>query len=588
MANNSFQTTEESSCAKMELKQSTVSTDAKNDTFQSDENGQIIFKQVLTFYRENELFDTILMAGDKNNTDRISIPAHRLVLSALSEYFREAYQDAQTVVNKNVLEFNEIEPYTLKSIIDFIYSGSIELNLNIVEQILRTAIFLKIKILIDGCCEFIERNLNASNSLFWFRLSTELGLCNIRRKSIEFIYIEFEQISNEEEFLMLTEDEIKHFLSNENPYTDFEDKVFISIIQWINYDKPNREHLIVELLKMIRYQHLSSKFITENMSICKTVESFELISSWLNYHLSPETRSVDQNILKTIFRPRHKTLLFVEFNGSNEICIHFYNPKENSWNTNAHRIQYHTGVAAFSTLVMDNKLFIVGGVDDFDHSFSKNEIECFDLSNYTSIDCDSMHVKRKLCQLADLNGQLFIFGGEHGYVFQYSVEYYNLTTNKTSLFELPRGHEIEKTKLAVCNGILYAIDISNSKLYLYTDLNQRWISRQIPYLQDENVGFTVLKGRLYIIGGTFTNKVKCWDMEGDNWRDLASTKYVYSHIKMIVFNEKIILSGKTLDNRVVAEEYDPDTNTWKCLNLNLGNGGSFCSSVLGYYTPRNN
>lgn len=572
----------------MESEKSAENSDLKNETFQSDENGQIIFKQALTFYRENELFDTVLMAGDKSNTDRISIPAHRLVLSAMSEYFRTAYQDAQIVVNKNVLEFKEIEPHTLKSIIDFIYSGSIELNLEIVEQILRAAIFLKINILIDGCCEFIERNLDASNSLFWFRLATELSLCTIRSKSVELIYIEFEQISKEEEFLMLTEDEIKNFLSNENPYTDFEDKLFISIIQWINYDKPNREHLMVELLKKIRYQHLSSKFITENMSICKTVECFELISNWLNYHLSPETRSVDQNILTTVFRPRQKTLLFVEFNGSNEISIHSYNPKENSWNTNIHRIQYSTGIAAFSTIVMDNKLFIVGGVDDFDHSFSRNEIECFDLCNHKLIKCGGMQQKRKLCQLADLNGQLCIFGGEHGYVFQPSVEFYNLTTDKTSLFELPGGYKMEKTKLAVCNGILYAIDISTSTLHLYTNLNQRWTSRPIPYLQDENVAFTVLKGRLYVIGGTFTNKVKCWDMEGDSWRDVKSTKYVYNQIKMIIFNEKIILSGKTLDNKVVAEEYNPNKDTWKCLNLNLGNGGSFCSSVLGYYIPKAN
>ncbi|XP_055839164.1 kelch-like protein 28 [Episyrphus balteatus] len=537
--------------------------------FKTDKHSTIISENLQTFYEENEFFDTIIKAG----IDCVNINAHKVVLCSLSEYFLHTFRATQTTSKENILELKEIKASTLKLVIDFMYSGAIEMSLATVEELLRTASFLKLKTLIDGCCELIEKNINLSNSLYWFRLAHELSLSGLKDKSLECTYTHFEKISKEKELMMLNENELKDLLFNDNPHGDFEEEVFLSMVAWINYDKLNREHLVFELLSMVRFWVLSPKFIIENRhSVCKTVESYELICGWLQWHLSPETRSNDYS--DYAFRPRKKPkLAFITSYCSlsrRKIIIETFNPKTNSWSEDL-RKNFDSKIYYFASIVIDGKLIIVGGKgrDEW-----KNTVECYDIDTFEYKELPPMiNTPNQRCKLVDLKGHLCVFadGKDTDTV---SMEMYSFSTRKWQNLN-PICQPSKTSQIAAHNGILYILDFNNGFLQTYNASTNKWTSRTIKTDSLNNFGLAAVEGFLYVFGGCnekddcsketdeeYVKSVQRYDLTNDQWCEMAPLPYeqATSYIQTKVLENKII----ACDN-VNISEYDPDTNTWSTM-----------------------
>ncbi|XP_055849500.1 kelch-like protein 4 [Episyrphus balteatus] len=547
-----------------------------NDTiiFKTDKHSAISSEKVQTFYQKNEFFDTVIKAGN----DSVNIHAHKIVLCSLSEYFLQIFHDNQKDSKNNVVELKEIKASTLKLVIDFMYTGAIELSLANVEELLRTASLLKLNTLIDGCCELIEENINYSNSLYWFRLAKELSLSSLKDKSLECTYIHFEKISKEKEFMMLNENELKDLLFNDNPHGDFEEEVFLSMVAWINYDKPNRELLVFELLSMVRFWVLTPKFIVENRhSVCKTVESYELICGWLQWHLSPETRSNDYS--NCTFKPRQKPKLgivscFYSPTILNRIIIiETFDPKTNSWSEEIEE-GFDTTKDNFSSIVIDDKLIMVGGKDNDEW---ENTVECVDLDTFEWTDLPPMiNTPEQRCELVDLQGHLCVFadGEDTG---SYSMELYNFSTCKWQDIH-PLCQPSKSSKLAAHNGVLYILDFNNGFLQTYDVSTNKWISRTIEVDSLNDFGLAAVDGFLYVIGGgrydnddceessehegsnedeeksdeddneencnrlKISKTVQRYDLANDLWCEMAPLPYtqVLSSIKTRVLENKIV------------------------------------------------
>ncbi|XP_055849385.1 kelch-like protein 12, partial [Episyrphus balteatus] len=488
--------------------------------FKCDKHSTIISEKLQSFYQEDEFFDTVLVAG----SDCAKLQAHRVVLCALSEYFLQFFRRNQTGSKDNVVELKEIEASTLKLVIDFMYSGTIELSLKTVEELLRTASFLKLNTLVDGCCELIEKNIDYSNCLYWFRLAKELNLKSLKAKSLECTYINFEDLSKEEEIMTLHENELKDLLFNDNPHGDFEEEVFLSMVKWINHDKLNREHLFFELLSMVRYWVLTPKFIVENRhSVCKTVESYELICSWLQWHLSPETRTKDHaNIcLKPRIKPNKVAVVRSYYEGSN-------------W---------------------------------------QNSVECLDLKTFKWSDFPPMSRSRTTisCQLVDLKGYLCVFGQYYDYYGSrtVSMEVYNFSTRTWREIQPQHYGLYEQNKIVGQNGVLYIFDFENSRLQTYNAASNQWTFKSINHRSLIDFGLAAVGGFVYVFGGHHTvnggyvKNVQRYNLSNNSWSEMAPLPFLQTTtvIKTKVFENKIIVSDS-----IDIAEYNIDTNKWNTLS----------------------
>ncbi|XP_055851163.1 kelch-like protein 4 isoform X1 [Episyrphus balteatus] len=510
-----------------------------------------LYEKLQTFYKENELFDTILITGN-NNCDKLK--THRIVLCAFSKYFMEIFHKNQFYTNsahEHIIELKEIDISILKIIIEFMYTGSIVLDLQIIEKLLKTASLLQMTNLIDDCCKLIEKNIDFTNSLKWFRLAYELNLAALKIKSLECTCSNFEKISkeNHEQLLLLNVNELKELLFNSNDILVgvFEEDVFLTVVAWINYDKLNREGLLLELLSLIRYWALTPKFIVKmRKSVCKTVESYELICSWLQWHFN----------LKKIEKIEKLAIVFPS-NGKDNV-MYSYNFKDKKWSFEMNIILPSPDECMASKILIDNKLIYVGGA-----AFQgvTNRVKCYDIDSKNWINFPVMKKKLINCQLADLNGYLCVFGEDnHG---SNSLEVYNFTTDKWFEVEIPKTSLV--SRIAGFNGVLYILDFENGFLHSYHVLTKKWTLRRVQKDSIVDYCFVATKIFLYVIGGitedNILNIVKRYNLQNNSWCEMASSPFAGC------------FEGKLINNNIIICDwfdvagYNIDTNTWKKFKL---------------------
>ncbi|XP_055837607.1 kelch-like protein 1 isoform X2 [Episyrphus balteatus] len=425
--------------------------------------------------------------------------------------------------------------------------------------------------LTDGCCELIENNIDYSNCLYWFRLAKELSLKSLKAKSLECTYINFEDISKEEEIMTLNENELKDLLFNDNPHGDFEIEVFLSMVKWINYDKVNREHLVFELLSMVRYWVLTPKFIVENRhSVCKTVESYELVCSWLQWHLSPETRTKDHaNIcLKPRIRP-HKLAVVRSYyeDDDRKINIETFDSRKNAWSIEIENCLANKK-SSFANIVIDDKLIVVGGLKGFEFQRS---VECLDLKTFKWTDFPPMpRMRIYRCELVDLKEYLCAFGRHSfGMTNSISIDLYNFSTRTWREIEPPYCNLNEQNKLVGQNGMLYIFDFKNAYLQIYNAALNQWTYKRIKVDSLKDYGLAAVEGFVYVFGGHHTDNggyvknVQRYNLSNNSWCEMAPLPFLQATtvIKTKVFENKIIVS----DSLNIAE-YNIETDKWNTLN----------------------
>lgn len=74
------------------------------------------------YLRHKQLCDVILVAGDRR------IPAHRLVLSSVSDYFAAMFTNDVREARQEEIKMEGVEPNSLWSLIQYAYTGRLELK----------------------------------------------------------------------------------------------------------------------------------------------------------------------------------------------------------------------------------------------------------------------------------------------------------------------------------------------------------------------------------------------------------------------------------------------------------------------------
>lgn len=67
--------------------------------------------------------------------------------------------------NKDIVELHDIEAQSLKQLIDFAYTGEIDITEENVQVLLPASSLLQIQSVREACCKFLLRQLHPSNCL---------------------------------------------------------------------------------------------------------------------------------------------------------------------------------------------------------------------------------------------------------------------------------------------------------------------------------------------------------------------------------------------------------------------------------------
>ena len=192
----------------------------------------------------------------------------------------------------------------------------------------------------------------------------------------------------------------------------------------------------------------------------------------------------------------------------------------------------HTPRTDFATVVVNNVIYVVGGVDKQGHTLSSmeyyNDVE--DRWHYTS----PMNEPRMGLSAAGHRGHVFAAGGmisrpNADKRLLDTVESYNSSTNEWNLkSELPL--HVFRSSLVDVNGVLYLVGgcvtrdgdsvLSLSNIFRYSDETDTWEPFTELHVPRHHATAVALDSRLYVIGGTSSatigralSNVECIDVE---------------------------------------------------------------------------
>ncbi|XP_069602203.1 kelch-like protein 4 isoform X2 [Ranitomeya imitator] len=386
-----------------------------DEYFHSLNHAEQTFRKMESYLQQKQLCDVLLIAGN------YKIPAHRLVLSAVSDYFAAMFTNDVREAKEEEIKMEGVDPDALKSLVHYAYTGILELKEDTIESLLAAACLLQLSQVIDVCCNFLMKQLHPSNCLGIRSFGDAQGCVELLQVAHSYTMEHFIEVIRNQEFLLLPANEISKLLSSDDINVPDEETIFQALMQWVKHDAQLRQRDLGTLLSYIRLPLLPPQLLADlenSPMFANDLDCQKFLMEAMKYHLLPERRSMMQSPRT---KPRKSTVGALYAVGGMDATkgattIEKYDLRTNSWiqvsTMNGRRLQF--GVA-----VIDNKLYVVGGRDGLKTS---NTVESFNPINKVWTIMPPMSTHRHGLGVAVLEGPMYAVGGHDGWSYLNTVE----------------------------------------------------------------------------------------------------------------------------------------------------------------------
>ncbi|XP_058010559.1 kelch-like protein 4 isoform X2 [Ahaetulla prasina] len=475
-----------------------VNSNGADTCFHSANHAEQTFRKMENYLQQKQLCDVLLIAGEHK------IPAHRLVLSAVSDYFAAMFTNDVREAKQEEVKMEGVDPDALKDLVLYAYTGMLELKEDTIESLLAAACLLQLSPVIEVCCNFLMKQLHPSNCLGIRSFGDAQGCSKLLQVAHVYTMEHFTEVIKNQEFLLLPAGEVAKLLSNDDINVPGEESIFKALMIWVQHDLDNRQHDLGMLLSYIRLPLLPPELLAdlENSPMFTTdLQCQKLLMEAMKYHLLPERRSMMQSPRT---KPRKSTVGSLYAVGGMDAT---------------------KGVA-----MLEGPMYAVGGHDGWSYL---NTVERWDPQarqwNYVA----SMSTPRSTVGVAALNSKLYAVGGRDGSSCLKSMECFDPHTNKWSICN-PMSKRRGGVGVATYNGFLYAVGghdapASNHCSRLsdcverYDPKTDTWTTVAPLSVPRDAVGICTLGDRLYAVGGydghTYLNTVESYDAQNNEWTE---------------------------------------------------------------------
>ena len=216
-------------------------------------------------------------------------------MAACSPYFLAMFNGELKESKQKVIVLKDIKAEVFELIIDYVYTGDLDVNIENVEGILELATQLQFCEVRQICCDFLEQQLDPVNCV-GIRKFAHLHHCKSFLQTVDnFLKKNFIEVLNSEEYTLLPYNVLHDVVSCDDLNVDCEERAYSAILKWVKYDVTERGTNFHSLLSEIRLPLLSIRFImnhVDNENLVKNnLECRDLLDEAKNYHLQPETHS---------------------------------------------------------------------------------------------------------------------------------------------------------------------------------------------------------------------------------------------------------------------------------------------------------
>uniref|UniRef100_A0A6I8QNJ3 Kelch-like family member 30 n=1 Tax=Xenopus tropicalis TaxID=8364 RepID=A0A6I8QNJ3_XENTR len=497
--------------------------------------------QALRF--NSRLSDVVLVVQGRE------FPCHRAVLALCSQYFHAMFTgDFQESIAAQV-EIKEVDPEVMETLIDFSYTGRLTINQSNVESLIRTSNLLSFPAVRKVCSRYLQQQMDATNCLGIWEFGETHGCPEVAAKALSFLQENFEAVSQEEEFLLLSPERLLCYLGDPLLQVRDEESRTKAALHWVKQDEEGRAHCLPQLLNVARLSSLTDQYLQELMEAEPLISESEVCKTLISKSLGQETRG-----------PREQSLVYLE-----EVLVvvggkvleeeedededeedeetprtsanfAYYNTKTKKWMSVPDFPDYNKW--GFSVTSLNNDVYVTGGSrGSRDDSWSTRQGWRFVLNEGIWKPITPMINPRTNHASASLNGEIYVIGGQcndynllflnnHGLICCLKRLFYLCLADGWSVIASPFIPKyLSSPRCCTVGGAVYLVADNTKKVYMYLPEVNLWKKVQLLHTLHENGGMTAVGSRLYVTGGhwhgmarEYSVVMESYDCSADVWK----------------------------------------------------------------------
>lgn len=505
-----------------------------------------------------------------------SIKTHKVLLAATSDYFQAMLQGPMRENIESCVDLKGIAWEALEQIIEFIYSGSMDLNFDTLIEVLNAASHLQVRAALGLCADYMIQLLTFKNATELLSIADTYSLDHVLEYYNNKVLDNFEEFSSSEKFLNLSGPELTGYLTDDGLRIKSEYFLYDVVSRWCDHDRSRLEN-IESVLKYIRFSLMSGAqlnnirqhWLTRN---CVNTLGFVLEGKSFHHELTSRQPQLGS---RAKIRAKDQSLTFITQGSSyRPFEITAYNHKTSSY----YQLFSDISCSRDCRIASLNNFIYVSGVVDSGGGTLMNSLLRFDprhLAIQELMPCRRLRIDPSL---TSMDNHLYLFGGtdENLVILDY-VECYDVLTNRwVELSSLP--HPCHSLSTVVVNNLIYVsggVSVDRqpiASMYCFNPSIQVWEVKNSMYFARRLHEMAYLNSEIYVLGGigdpTYHNQtqipIEVYNFTSNQWTILSTTLAGRSVGHFLILNSKIISVGREHYEATEEDirEYDRESDKW--------------------------
>lgn len=341
-----------------------------------------------------------------------SFRCHKIVLASISQYFDAMFSSGMRECIDGVVRLQGIDSATFVDILDFIYSGKLNVCTENADELLRAATLFQIKLLHRKCEEFLVEHVTVDNCIRAWRLANSHECTELSKRAWYVILECFTDVCQIEDFNYLDASEMLEIINDDDLHVSNEEIVCDAVFRWYRFEPGNRMEPAAKLFESLRLPLLSSEYLLHEVEpleiVMKNERCREIVKEAISYQMLPSRRP-DFNSPRVTFRRyanMEEVLVLVGgYNASNEKVadVLAYSFARRAW-FQLMSLPWKLG-REFASCVYGNDIYVSGGSQKLDSMLQYRS----DTNEWTR--CPNVPQGRRRHAMVAVGESLFILGG---------------------------------------------------------------------------------------------------------------------------------------------------------------------------------
>ncbi|XP_077292098.1 kelch-like protein 5 isoform X2 [Arctopsyche grandis] len=527
------------------------------------------FERLYEMMEQEKFCDVDVIIGSE------SFPVHKNVMAAYSDYFIDLGQNVDDQPRARAI-IRDVDSNAMKQVIEYCYTGNINLQEDIVEKIFNVAGILQMQPLLKVCADFLEAIIDVKNCIRIAKLATLYNNADLEDSTKDFIGFNFNEVICTEEFLNIEFNILLDLVKSDDLNVSSEMTVFKSVQRWAQHDFSNRKDHFSSLIEFIKLPLLPVEVLFDEVQPLVNEKCLSIVVDAIQWKTIPSRRpqlDSPRNI------PRKSAIVALAigdwFSTTSEVVM-VYDPETELM---SELMNLETETRNFSAVILGDEIIIMAG-------FISNTIQYIDKVDSYKIKTGSKTSLPPMLQtryhpvVAVIDGLIYAAGGNDGKAALKTMERYN-PMSKIWTFVNPMPTARYDAGGAVLNNELFVIGGFNGSSPLnvvesYCSFSGKWRQCAPTNVARNWPGVAVAGGYIYAVGGSMNGclgSAERYDAKTNSWSMIADISVPRYAIGVCGFGDNLLAYGGSCNGtKTELEEYNAATNQWRSITSHTKRG----------------